>query len=451
MTPTLQPQLKQHEAYEVLKDNKHRYLLFGGGAGGGKSWLGCEWLITNAYIYPGSKWFIGRNELSRLMKSSFVTFGKVSKNLGIPEGDWTLDGKWNIIRFKNGTTIDLLDLAHQPRDPEYQRFGSLEYTGGWIEEAGEVAFPSFDILKSRIGRHLNQELNLHPKMLLTCNPNKEWLYRLFYKPWKEGRLDPEYYFIQSLYTDNKYTSEEYGRQLASIDDVATKERLMFGNWEYDDDPSVLLSYEAILDLFTNSIDESEEYYLSADIARFGNDRTVIGVWKGLDLKKIEIRRKQSLEVTKERIKTLAHEYKIPYSRIVIDEDGVGGGVVDQLQGVRGFVGNSAPLEEEGVKPNYSNLKTQCSYKLAALVNNHLMKISDHSAQDEIISELEQIKAKDIDKDGKLKLRPKDEIKEILGKSPDLSDMIMMRMLFEIAPPKRKPTSYRPTHSFVSRV
>lgn len=451
MTPTISPLPKQHEAYEILKDDKHRYLLFGGGAGGGKSWLGCEWLITQSYFYPGSKWFIGRNELSRLMKSSFVTFQKVCKKLNIPQDDWLLDGKWNVIRFKNGSSIDLLDLAHQPRDPEYQRFGSLEYTGGWIEEAGEVDFRSFDILKSRIGRHMNNELNLHPKMLLTCNPNKEWLYRLIYKPWKDKILDPEYYFIQSLYSDNKYTSDEYGRQLATLEDKATKERLMFGNWEYDDDPATLLNYEAILDLFTNSIDESEDFFLTCDVARFGNDRTVIGVWKGLDLKKVEVRTKQSLEVTKEQIRELANSFKIPFSRICIDEDGVGGGLVDSLQGVRGFVGNSSPVEEDGVKPNYSNLKTQCSYKLAHFVNNHKMKISDRSHEDEIITELEQIKAKDIDKDGKLKLRPKDEIKEILGKSPDLSDMIMMRMLFEIVPPRKAPTAYRPTHSFASRL
>jgi phage terminase large subunit len=34
-----------------------------------------------------------------------------------------------------------------------------------------------------------------------------------------------------------HTAEEYGKQLATITDKATRERLMFGNWEYDDDPS----------------------------------------------------------------------------------------------------------------------------------------------------------------------------------------------------------------------
>lgn len=44
----------------------------------------------------------------------------------------TLTGKDNFIELGNGSRIDLLDLQYQPRDPLYERFGSLEYTGGWI-------------------------------------------------------------------------------------------------------------------------------------------------------------------------------------------------------------------------------------------------------------------------------------------------------------------------------
>jgi len=48
----------------------------------------------------------------------------------------------------------------------------------------------------------------------------------------------------------------------------------------------------------------------------------------------------------------------------------------------------------------------------------------------LIEELEQIKSKDIDKDTKLKIVSKDEIKEVLGRSPDFSDTLMMRSYFE---------------------
>ena len=151
--PTIKPLPKQHLAYEALKDTVVKYVFFGGGAGGGKSWLGAEWLITNCYFFPGSRWFIGRKELTRLMKTSFITFQKVCKYHKIPNDDWKFNGKYNYIEFKNGSVIDFLDVMLKPSDPLYERFGSSEYTGGWLEEVGEIEFKAFDVLKSRIGRH----------------------------------------------------------------------------------------------------------------------------------------------------------------------------------------------------------------------------------------------------------------------------------------------------------
>jgi hypothetical protein len=41
----------------------------------------------------------------------------------------------------------------------------------------------------------------------------------------------------------------------------------------------VFSTDEILDLFTNNIQASEDTYISADIARLGDDKTVITVWK----------------------------------------------------------------------------------------------------------------------------------------------------------------------------
>jgi hypothetical protein len=87
-----------------------------------------------------------------------------------------------------------------------------------------------------------------------------------------------------------------------------------------------------------------------------------------------------------------------------------------------------------IKENYRNLKTQCSYKLAEYINNHKIAIRLEGKDRELlIAELEQIKRKDPDKEGRLEIEPKDKVKEILGRSPDLADVLMMRMWFEIHP------------------
>jgi len=111
----LKPTHKQYEAWLALEN--HNIVFLGGGAGGGKSWWLCETRLVNAYRYPGYKSFIGREELKRLMASTFLTWCKVCKYHNIPQDDWKLNGQYNYIEFKNGSRIDLLDLKYLPSDP----------------------------------------------------------------------------------------------------------------------------------------------------------------------------------------------------------------------------------------------------------------------------------------------------------------------------------------------
>ncbi len=52
-------------------------------------------------------------------------------------------------------------------------------------------------------------------------------------------------------------------------------------------------------------------------------------------------------------------------------------------------------------------------------------------KDDITEELEQLKAKNMDKDGKKQIVPKEDIKQAIGRSPDYADALMMRMFWEI--------------------
>ena len=440
----LKPEPKQHEAYLKLWDKITRFILFGGGSGGGKSWLGAEWLLQNCYRYPGSKWFMGRNELTRLMGSSYATFQKVSAYHNIPQSDWALNGQYHYIQFKNGSRIDLIDLKFLPSDPMYQRFGSFEYTGGWIEEGGEIHFMAFDVLKTRIGRWKNQEFGLLPaKILITCNPEQNWLYRIFYKPSKNKTLPPEYAFIKALYGDNSFTRDEYETQLSSISDPVLRARLKGGLWEYMPGDNSLVDYDSITDLFTNAPEDSIEKYLTADVARYGSDKTVFGMWKGLNLYKIDWKTDRGIDQTSTDVREFLRIEHIPYSHAVADDDGVGGGVVDNVKGIKGFVGNSSAIktkEEEKLKKpkqNYANLRSQCAFMLAEDINNHNISITasiDEVTKEFIIEELQQLKKKETSIESPLALIAKEEMKEALGRSPDFLDMMSMRMYFKVNKP-----------------
>lgn len=452
VTLNLEPTDKQYDALLLLKDKVTRFLLFGGGAEGGKSWLGAEWLLQNCYAYPDTKWFIGRNELKRLMASSYATFRKVTTFHNIPQEDWTLNGQYNYIQFKNKSRIDLLDLKYMPSDPMYQRFGSTEYTGGWIEEAGEVHFMAFDVLKSRLGRWNNDTYDLFPKLLLTCNPEQNWLYRIFYKPWKRGELEDGYAFIQSLYSDNPHTAAQAEARLDQIKDPVLRSRLKLGLWEYSTGDNSLVDFDSIVDLFTNTLqEEAPKKYFTGDVARHGSDKTTLASWNGFDLYKLQWKVDRGIDQTAEDVRSTLRDEMIPYSQAVVDDDGIGGGVVDTVRGIKGFVGNATALplkvkqEVQGErkderKENYRNLRSQCGFMLAQAITAHQIKISsyvDEVTKEQIIEDLQgMLKKKETPLEAPLQLIGKDEVKEILGRSPDFADTMLMRFYFELDKPRQ---------------
>ena len=228
--------LKQLLAFKYLADPSVRYLCYGGAAGGGKSWLGCDWLLRCGHSFPGTRWFIGRKNIKDSRESVLVTFDKVARFHGYTAYKKNDDG----IKFANGSEIILLDLTFYPKiDPLFERLGSKEFTGGWIEEGGEVHHLAFEVLKSRIGRHLNEEYGLEPKMLITCNPKKNWIYKQIYRPWKQGTLRSDTRFVQALVYDNPFISQDYIDTLESIESRTMRWRRLAGDWEYEDNKNAL--------------------------------------------------------------------------------------------------------------------------------------------------------------------------------------------------------------------
>ncbi len=53
-----EPTKKQDDAWGYLADDHTTELLFGGGAGGAKSYLGCSWLILQGISLPASRWLL---------------------------------------------------------------------------------------------------------------------------------------------------------------------------------------------------------------------------------------------------------------------------------------------------------------------------------------------------------------------------------------------------------
>jgi len=419
---------KQENAVYYLKDEETNELIYGGAAGGGKSALGCLWLIENCQKYPGSRWLMGRSKLKTLRETTLKTFFELATRLNITD-QYTYNASDYTIKWDNGSEIVLKDLFFYPSDPNFDSLGSLEITGAFIDECNQLVYKAWQIVKSRI-RYKLGEFNLIPKLLGTCNPAKNWTYKEFYVKDKKNELKQYRKFIQALPTDNPHLDPSYLESLLQLD-KNSKQRLYFGNWEYDDDPSTIISYDAIVSYWNgNHIEPGQDSYLTIDVARKGKDKTVFRIWKGWVC--VERRAYPITLITDivEKAKEFQVKYKIPNNRTIADEDGVGGGVVDFLY-CEGFVNNSKALMGE----NYANLKSQCSILMAKKINRlEVVELcQDGDVMDLVSEEMEQVKHKDIDKDGRLGIIGKDKIKELIGRSPDDWDTIMMRYWFELTP------------------
>lgn len=422
-------------------------IVYGGSKGSGKSYLGCSLIFGDAFTYPGTHFFIARDSLTNIRKFTIPSIHEVFQHWNVTDRYYDYNGQDNYYTLYNQSRVYLLAAKFEPSDPLFARFGSMQMTRGWIEEAGEFAEAAKNNLAASIGRWKNDVYNLSPKLLQTCNPAKNYLYKQYYRKNKDGNLESWKRFVQALPQDNKKLPAGYLENLHRTLSPNEKQRLLFGNWEYDDDPATLIEYEKILDIWKNEhVLRTGKRWITCDVARYGRDSSKICVWDGWRI--IYYKTYKGLSVTElsAKLREVMTRFNVPASQTVVDDDGVGGGVTDIVK-CKGFVNNSRPLDElqpiAGYQqPNYYNLKSQCYYRLANRINKGGVYIEpgvmNQIEQEETVEELEQVKQKDMDVDKRKAVVPKEEIKELIGRSPDNSDVLMMREFFELtyrAPPR----------------
>jgi PBSX family phage terminase large subunit len=418
---------KQSETFKILLDKEHREVLYGGAKGSGKSYLGAVWVVYMCLTYPGIRALIGRTVLTQLRVTTIKTLLDLFKTCGIKDEHYTYNQQSNELKFYNGSEIVFRDLQYNPSDPNYDSLGGLELTIAFIDEVAQVSRQAYDVVRSLLRYKINEH-NLKPTLFMSCNPSQSWLKQEFYIPSIQGTIEPHKIFIQALPTDNPYLPKEYLEILRSLPPKQMK-RLYLGDWNYETESDSLFDFDEITSsVFKHTPKPEDKRYMSVDVARFGSDRSVVVIWSGLVVLEVFIYTKLSTTELSSQIQELIGKYGVHPSNIVVDSDGVGGGVADQIRG-QNFVNNASPLHGQ----NYSNLKSQCYVKLAELFKENKMSLNvmDPNVIDDLTQELLSVRLKDTDKDNKVSVHSKEEMKKILGKSPDISDAIMMRMLFEV--------------------
>lgn len=160
--------------------------------------------------------------------------------------------------------------------------------------------------------------------------------------------------------------------------------------------------------------------MAADIARFGEDSTVIGIRHGPVITELIVKHGQDTAETAGQINRLA--YEIRPETISIDSIGIGAGVVDRLyelktEGVEA-INVSLPARDP---ERFFNRRAELYWGLRERFRTGDVDIPD---DDRLIEELSTLRYQ-ITSRGQIRIESKDELKKRLGRSPDYADTVAM--------------------------
>ena len=181
--------------------------------------------------------------------------------------------------------------------------------------------------------------------------------------------------------------------------------------------------------------------LSVDVARFGDDQTVIGTRQGR--KATVLAKYRGLDTVQVAERTIEWIGKINPQAIVIDGDGLGAGVIDQLH-YRGFK-NKVFEFHGGATPRDPAAYFNRRAEVWGLMRDWLKAGADVPDDPELDTDLTGVEYGFSPKQ-QIQLERKEDMKKRGMASPDIGDMLAMTFAVTVAPPAPKPAARPKTYS-----
>lgn len=357
--------------------------------------------------YPDSLALIVRKEFTDLRDSTLKDFQRYF--YAQVNGDKEYHFKnGSVIMFRHGAELEVL------KNLNLSIFG--------IEQAEEFdTEETFTYLRDRLRR----DNAPYRQGIVIANTNgHNWVWKL----WKNNP-QPEFTLHEATTFDN---SDNLPKDF--IDDLKRMEtespnhykRYVLNSWEEMEDADLLIPYYLLEESIKRSLLAEGAKVLSVDVARFGDDETVFTIlqkanqgWKQVYLFAFN---GQDTIKTFGHILDLRRQYRTDF--IVVDDIGVGGGVVDNLHAsnearVYPFKANANPT----IMEEFVYKRDECYWTLKGLFERGEIQLIENEKQ---MTQLSGIKFK-YKLNGIKTILSKDEMRKQGFKSPDYADALMMAM------------------------
>ncbi len=349
---------RQTEAYRALDEPKIIDVCYGGAKGGGKSFFLCVWSfllsVHTANTFglrptpdPIHLGWIGRKQATDFTSTTLQTWHNV-----IPKDYYEI--KSGTEKHPKHILIQgriAIDFGGLDRREDINKFNSAEYAFIGIDQAEETAKDDVAVLQG--SRRLT--IDGHPlyyKGLYTANPANCWLKDDFI-------IDSAPYrkFVQALPSDNPHLPATYIEMLKDAFGHRPEllEAYLYGSWNLADsvDQVIKAIWLEKADSFRQiEFKEKTRKYITCDVARYGDNETVSYYMEDTDIiGEPMIYGQRGIDYTVNRLTAWSIQHND--CPIIVDEGGVGGGVVDVLQanGRHVIAANSA-VKPEKTNPMY---------------------------------------------------------------------------------------------------
>ena len=291
----------------------------------------------------------------------------------------------------------------------------------YIEEAHALTKDQWDVINPTIRKE-------HSEIIILFNPQhrNDFVFTFVERPLNDS-------IVRKInYDENPFLSETMSKVIAEEREKDHDEYMhIYQGVPREGDDRALFAYsdiESAMDGDFMGVDDTGVETLAADVARYGNDSSVISKRRGFKIYDLKAYKGYS---TTELATKIDNEYRTrPFDGVTIDTIGVGAGVYDKLSSmrVRGLIEGNASMRAEEEKV-YQNKRAEMYFGLKAFVERGGKLPNDKELKEELLALTYFYNQTS----GKIQLISKDDIKEEIGRSPDKSDSVALHFFQKVRP------------------
>lgn len=310
------------KVFAPLWKSRARYLGSHGGRGSGKSWDRGAHMLVRHLTEPGLSSICLRDVQKSLDQSVYKLIVETASRLGAADAIKPVESD-RVIRTPGGGIITFAGM----NEFNAENIKSLEgFDIAWWEEAQTAGQRALDLLRPTLRKPGSQ-------LWFTWNP------RLRSDPVdvmmrQDPRFEDSRTVVEANWRDNPFRGAELEeeRLLDKAGDEARYQHIWEGAYEAESDMQFIgggMVREAMERPPYAEI--GDELVMGVDVARFGDDRTVIWTRRGRDARSIPPIIMKGADTMQVAARVMAEMDRLRPDGVFVDGGGVGGGVVDRCR------------------------------------------------------------------------------------------------------------------------